>query len=78
LTRAKAQSTPRSEEKVELSWKIVHRYSPTFPTLASLREIFGVSVAADRGGVLERKIALKLRSHAFAAPRLRLRSALLG
>ena len=43
MTRAKAQSTPSSEGRDELSGR---HSSPTFAALASLREIFRVSVAA--------------------------------
>jgi hypothetical protein len=47
LTPAKAQSTPSSEGRDELSWRIFHRYFPTFAASASLREIFRISVAAQ-------------------------------
>ena len=43
MTRAKSQSTPSSEGRDELSGR---NSSPTFAALASLREIFRVSVAA--------------------------------
>jgi hypothetical protein len=46
LTPAKAQSTPSSEGRDKLSWRIFHRYFPTFAAFASLREIIRVSVAA--------------------------------
>jgi hypothetical protein len=47
LTPAKAQSTPSSEGRDELSWRIFHCYFPTFAAFASLREIFRISVAAQ-------------------------------
>jgi hypothetical protein len=40
LTPAKAQSTPSSEGKDELSLGNFHHYFPTFAAFASLREIF--------------------------------------
>jgi hypothetical protein len=40
LTPAKAQSTPSSEGKEELSLGNFHHYFPTFAAFASLREIF--------------------------------------
>jgi hypothetical protein len=43
--RAKTQSTPSSEGGVNYLGTIIDRYSPTFAALASLREIFRVSVA---------------------------------
>jgi hypothetical protein len=46
LTPAKAQSTPSSAGRDELSWRTVHRYFPGFAAFSPLREIFRVSVAA--------------------------------
>jgi hypothetical protein len=39
------QSTPSSEGRVNYLGTMIDRYSPTFAALASLREIFRVSVA---------------------------------
>jgi hypothetical protein len=46
LTPAKAQSTPSSEEKIDYLEKIIYYYFPIFAALASLGEIFQVSVVA--------------------------------
>jgi hypothetical protein len=46
LTPAKAQSTPSFGGKINYLEKIVYYYFPIFAALASLREIFRVSLLA--------------------------------